>query len=62
MNSTCSAFGLAFQRAAHISGARTRHNAFEASVVEVRKDDLDKFLVSGTRWPGKCVCAGLTRV
>lgn len=27
-----------------MSGARTRHDAFEASVVEVRKDDLDKFL------------------
>ncbi|KAM0786356.1 hypothetical protein ACM66B_001827 [Microbotryomycetes sp. NB124-2] len=38
------AFGVAFQRAAALSGARTRHDAFEASCVEVRKDDLDKFL------------------
>ncbi|SGZ21410.1 BQ5605_C021g09364 [Microbotryum silenes-dioicae] len=38
-----SAFGMAFERAAHASGASTRHNAFEASVIEVRKDDLDKF-------------------
>ncbi|KDE05348.1 hypothetical protein MVLG_04263 [Microbotryum lychnidis-dioicae p1A1 Lamole] len=37
------AFGMAFERAAHASGASTRHNAFEASVIEVRKDDLDKF-------------------
>lgn len=41
----CSTFGVAFQEAASASGARTRHDAFEASVVEVRKDDLDKFLV-----------------
>ncbi|KAK4050288.1 DNA replication initiation factor cdc45 [Microbotryomycetes sp. JL201] len=40
------AFGVAFQRAAALSGARTRHDAFEASCVEVRKDDLDKFLAS----------------
>lgn len=40
-----SQFGLAFQKAAEMSGARTRHNAFEASVVEVRRDDLHKFLV-----------------
>ncbi|KAK4051987.1 DNA replication initiation factor cdc45 [Microbotryomycetes sp. JL221] len=38
------AFGVAFQRAAVLSGARTRHNSFEASVIEVRRDDLDKFL------------------
>lgn len=38
-------FGIAFQKAAEASGARTRHNAFEASVVEVRRDDLSKFLV-----------------
>ncbi|KAG0140705.1 hypothetical protein CROQUDRAFT_664850 [Cronartium quercuum f. sp. fusiforme G11] len=37
-------FGLAFQEAAHISGARARHDRFEESVIEVRKDDLMSFV------------------
>ena len=37
-------FGLAFQEAAQASGTRTRHDKFEASVVEVRKDDLAAFI------------------
>lgn len=39
-----SRFGLAFQDAAQISGARTRHDKFEAAVVEIRKDDLQDFI------------------
>ena len=39
-------FGLAFAAAAASSGARSQQNTFEASVVEVRKDDIDRFLVS----------------
>ncbi|KAH9446751.1 hypothetical protein MJO28_017601 [Puccinia striiformis f. sp. tritici] len=37
-------FGTAFQEAAHISGARARHDRFEESVIEVRKDDLMNFV------------------
>lgn len=37
-------FGLAFQEAARNSGTRTRHDKFEASVMEVRKDDLAAFI------------------
>lgn len=39
-----SRFGLAFQEAAQASGTRTRHDKFDASVVEVRKDDLAAFI------------------
>jgi len=37
-------FGLAFQNAARSSKTRTRHDKFDASIVEVRKDDLVSFL------------------
>lgn len=37
-------FGLAFSEAANKSGARTRHDKFETSAVEVKKDDLGEFL------------------
>ncbi|PLW12284.1 hypothetical protein PCANC_08198 [Puccinia coronata f. sp. avenae] len=37
-------FGAAFQEAAHVSGARARHDRFEECVVEVRKDDLMNFV------------------
>lgn len=39
-----SQFGLAFQTAAEDSGAGTRHDMFETSVVEVVKDDLGPFV------------------
>ncbi|CEH13425.1 CDC45 (cell division cycle 45)-like protein [Ceraceosorus bombacis] len=37
-------FGLAFQEAASQSGARTRHDQFDTSAIEVRKDDLTAFI------------------
>lgn len=37
-------FGMAFQEAAQVSGARARHDRFEESVIEVRKDDLMSFV------------------
>jgi len=37
-------FGAAFQEAAHVSGARARHDRFEECIVEVRKDDLMNFV------------------
>lgn len=37
-------FGLAFQESARISHTRIRHDKFEASVVEVRRDDLAAFI------------------
>ncbi|KAA1107095.1 hypothetical protein PGT21_002017 [Puccinia graminis f. sp. tritici] len=37
-------FGAAFEEAAKISGARARHDRFEESVIEVRKDDLMNFV------------------
>lgn len=39
-----SKFGAAFQEAAHVSGARARHDRFEECIVEVRKDDLMNFV------------------
>lgn len=57
---SCSQFGLAFAAAASSSGARSQQNTFEASVVEVRKDDIDRFLVSLTALPQGCKCRRLT--
>ncbi|GHJ86317.1 hypothetical protein NliqN6_2719 [Naganishia liquefaciens] len=37
-------FGLAFQTAAEESGAAARHDRFDTSIVEVRKDDLTSFI------------------
>ncbi|OAV96836.1 hypothetical protein, variant [Puccinia triticina 1-1 BBBD Race 1] len=37
-------FGAVFQEAAHISGARARHDRFEECIIEVRKDDLMNFV------------------
>lgn len=37
-------FGLAFQDAAQVSGARMRNDRFESSVLEVRRDDLMPFI------------------
>ncbi|KAI5475703.1 hypothetical protein MNV49_001037 [Pseudohyphozyma bogoriensis] len=37
-------FGIAFQHAAAESRAQTKQDSFEASVIEVKKDDLPKFL------------------
>lgn len=37
-------FGLAFNEAATASGARTRHDKFDTSAVEVRQDDLADFI------------------
>ncbi|TPX64767.1 hypothetical protein SpCBS45565_g05664 [Spizellomyces sp. 'palustris'] len=39
-------FGPAFQRAAQRTNARIRHDSFETSVMEVRKEDLTDFLES----------------
>lgn len=41
-----SRFGLAFQTAAEESGAGTRHDMFDTSIVEIRKDDLTSFIES----------------
>jgi cell division control protein 45 len=43
---------MAFQEAAQISGARTRHDKFEAGILEIRRDDLQDFLGAflGTTW------------
>ena len=42
--SLCSRFGLAFQSAAEESGAQARHDMFDTSIVEVKKDDLTGFV------------------
>ncbi len=39
-----SRFGLAFQSAAEDSGAGSRHDMFDTSLVEIRKDDLTTFV------------------
>lgn len=39
-----SKFGQAFQAAAELSNARARHDRFEESACEVRKDDLMAFV------------------
>jgi hypothetical protein len=39
-----SRFGLAFQTAAEESGAAARHDRFDTSIVEVKKDDLTSFI------------------
>lgn len=39
-----SRFGLAFQSAAADSGAQARHDMFDTSIVEVRRDDLTGFV------------------
>jgi len=41
-----SVFGQAFDHATEISKAKAQQKYFDASVVEVRKADLTKFLVS----------------
>jgi cell division control protein 45 len=43
-NKSKSKFGLAFQQAAEESGAGAKHDMFDTSVVEVRKDDLKGFI------------------
>lgn len=40
----CSRFGIAFEEAALQSRAKAQQRYFDASVVEVRRDDFDKFL------------------
>lgn len=40
----CSKFGLAFQDAAQESAAASKHDRFDTSVVEVKKEDLSAFL------------------
>ncbi|KAK4684158.1 cell division control protein 45, partial [Tremellales sp. Uapishka_1] len=39
-------FGLAFQAAAEESGAGVKHDLFDTSIVEVRKEDLASFIES----------------
>jgi hypothetical protein len=39
-----SRFGLAFQTAAEESGAGAKHDRFDTSIVEVKKDDLTSFI------------------
>jgi cell division control protein 45 len=39
-----SKFGLAFQDAASTSNAGTKHDRFDTSIVEVRKEDLSGFV------------------
>lgn len=39
-----SRFGLAFQTAAEESGAAAKHDRFDTSIVEVKKDDLTSFI------------------
>jgi hypothetical protein len=40
----CSEFGTLFREAAEQSGARYRQEGFDTSVMEVEKNDLQKFL------------------
>lgn len=37
-------WGMAFQEAAAKCGARTKHDAFDSSVIEVKREDLSKFI------------------
>jgi len=43
LNST---FGLAFQNTAQRTNARVKHDSFDASVIEVKKEDLKTFIES----------------
>ncbi len=40
----CSTFGLVFQDAAEKTRARMKHDSFESSVVQVRREDISEFL------------------
>lgn len=44
MSPSHSRFGIAFEEAALQSRAKAQQRYFDASVVEVRRDDFDKFL------------------
>jgi cell division control protein 45 len=37
-------FGISFKEAAIQSGARFKHDGFEESIIEVQKEDINKFL------------------
>ena len=44
LTAVISEFGLAFLDAKERCNARTRHGSFDTNVLEIKKDDLERFL------------------
>lgn len=44
MSSLCSNFTLAFKKTADKIRAHVTHDSFEGSVIEIKKEDLNRFL------------------